>query len=434
MSPSRQFFASEELMLSATVSRPPSTNSLATRLCLTLPVLLCVTLLPAQSRKKDDASWRKDPYTQDKEELMQAAGYISKGPFPWGDKHDSAQIEHVLGKEVKLLWLETAHFRIGCSLTPFKIPKDREEKEHLLAELAELRKILPRIPKRPKMIDRWLRMHLFARRFENTYADFCKRLGVTDSDFPPKALARSDERQMGMGPYLGQPDKYTVLMFAKKSSCGHYTKTFLDQITENAIRHNFSDRGSLSYITCAEFAEGGLTNDSALHCEAVFNIVHGLIDGFRYYTHNAPHWFRQGLAHWYLRRVNPKHNVYGEYKRFDADPKMLWNWAPRVRARARYDHFPRAAEMLTWRWEDEKTLVDSMMVWSRVDYLMSLGDEPFAKFLTLMKGPIPMVGLMPTKQEILTRQTFALEQAWGLDAQSFDERWKAWVIAEYPKK
>ena len=72
-------------------------------------------------------------------ELMQAAGYISKGPFPWGDKHDSAQIEHVLGKEVKLLWLETAHFRIGCSLTPFKIPKDREEKEHLLAELVGLR-------------------------------------------------------------------------------------------------------------------------------------------------------------------------------------------------------------------------------------------------------------------------------------------------------
>ena len=95
-------------MLSATVSRPPSTNSLATRLCLTLPVLLCVTLLPAQSRKKDDASWRKDPYTQDKEELMQAAGYISKGPFPWGDKHDSAQIEHVLGKVCRYDWKQRA--------------------------------------------------------------------------------------------------------------------------------------------------------------------------------------------------------------------------------------------------------------------------------------------------------------------------------------
>ena len=186
-------------------------------------------------------------------------------------------------------------------------------------------------------------------------------------------------------------------------------------------------------MTSTEFAGGSLRIDTALHCEAVFNCMHSLVDGYRYYLHSLPHWFRQGLAHWYLRRISPKYNVYNEETRYDNQPEKLWNWPPRVRARAKFDHFPRAAELLHWREDQEKKLTDSMMVWSRMDYLMSLGDEGLRTYVHLMSEPFGG-HQRPTREQILERQEMALKKAWGLDAAAFDGRWRRWVLAKYPAK
>ena len=202
-----------------------------------------------------------------------------------------------------------------------------------------------------------------------------------------------------------------------------------------SVRHNFVKTGSLLYATSTEFGDGTLAKDAALHCDVVFGVIHNLLDGYRYYSHSIPHWFRQGVAHWYLRRVDEKYPVFYEYKRFDARPEMLWNWPPRVRARVEFGEFPRAAELLRWRESDEAKLTDSMMVWSRVDYLMNTGNEKALRvYLDAMTGPIPMKGRQPTRDEILSRQEHALREAWDLDAESFDARWSAWVREEYPRK
>ena len=397
-------------------------------------ILLSALSTTAQGRGKAKDAWRLDPYTRADPAAMKRAGYVSFGPFVWGDGHDTSQIEHVLGEEVKLLWVETAHFRIGCSLPPYKIPQERDEKRKLAAELGELRSVLPTVKPRAKKLDRWLRLHLFARRFESTYVDFCERLKVTDGDFPSKPGELKGGVNMGEGPFLGQPAKFTVLLFEKKSSAGHYVRTFLEMEPSGAQRHNFLATGSLLYLTSTEFAAGTLSNDTALHCEAVFNVVHGLLDGYRYFWHQVPHWFGQGLAHWYLRRISEKHNVFNEYKRFDNKPEMLWNWPPRIRARVKFDQFRPFTELMEWQPEDEKTLVDSMMLWSRVDFLMSRGAEAFPVFMNLIKGPIPMQGRMPTREEIQDRCAFAVQQAWGFDGQALDAAWKTWVLETYPKR
>ncbi len=397
--------------------------------------LLAVAPAAQKPRGKNKDAWKTDPYTKKDPEAMAAAGYVSFGPFTFGDGHDSAMVDHVIGEQTKLIWVETAHFKIGSSLPEYKIPRgEKKERDKLKKELDQLKKKLPTVKPKTKKLDRWLRLHLFAQRIEDTYADFCKRMGVTDADFPAADGNLVNGKYMGRGPYLGQQAKYTVLLFGKKSTAGHYQRNFLREESDGATRHNFLQTGSLLYLTSTEFAEGSLQNDTALHCEAVFNVVHGLIDGYRYFSHSVPFWFRQGLAHWYLRQVSPKYNVYGEYVKFSNNPKKLWDWPPRVRSRVKFDHFPPAAEILTWKPGEHETLIDNMMLWSRVDYLMTLGDDKLRKYIHAMKQPFQVTSGLPTEEQILERQKQVMMEAWELTPARYDEQWKAWVLATYPKK
>lgn len=391
--------------------------------------------LSAQRRSaKSDDAWRLDPYTKADPAAMAALGYVSFGPFALGDGHGTADVEHVLGSEVKIRWIETAHFRIGCALPKYKLPDDRDDRALLRAEVKALAKVLPRLkPARVrKEFDPWLRAHLVARRAEATYAKFCQQIGVTDADFPKAGEA---PQPMGDGPFLGMRQKYVLLLLEKQSSVGTYLNTYVVRSSgEYAMRHYFHDHGNMLYVTCSEFGDGYLAKDVAMHCEMTFNVVHMLVDGYRGFRQLTPHWFSQGLAHCYLRAVSPKHNVIKEFKRYDARPEMLWNWAPRVRSRVQHEHFTAASELLRWRFDDEKTLVDGMMLWSRIDYLLSLGDEGIRAYLdhSADHGPAPGETVSVDRQQEL--ETAALAAVWQMTPAEFDAAWCRWVLRTYPKK
>ena len=103
-------------------------------------VLLAGGVEAQRGGKKKDA-WRQDPYTKNDPAAMAKAGYVSFGPFTWGDDHDTLQIEHILGDEVKLRWIETAHFKIGSSLPEYSVPRDeKEERKRQRKEDKERRK------------------------------------------------------------------------------------------------------------------------------------------------------------------------------------------------------------------------------------------------------------------------------------------------------
>ena len=56
-----------------------------------------------------------DPYTKNDPALLQQLGYENLGPFEFGSNQSCASIENLLGTE-PLMWVETKHFRLGCSL------------------------------------------------------------------------------------------------------------------------------------------------------------------------------------------------------------------------------------------------------------------------------------------------------------------------------
>lgn len=402
-------------------------------LAFTALAALCAGGAAAQrSGAEADDAWREDPYTTAEPDGLARAGYVALGRLQFAGAQETPQIEHILGEDVKMLWVETAHFQIGCSLPPYLIQRTEwDEKAKIQAELARLKKKLPKIDAKATRLDRWTRLHLFAQRAEDLYAQFAQRLRVDDSSFPADRAAAELPGAMGQGPYLGQPAKFSVLLVQKASTFGTYWRTYVGGEADSPRRWNFVATGSLFYGGAIEHSQDIHRSDTATHCHLVYNLVHNLTDGFGFYLYQLPAWWSEGLAHCYVRDVEPRFALTSDPRTYEIDPDRAWTWATRVYKRVKFDHFPPAAELLRWYEPMQLSFADHMMAWSRVEYLLTLGDEGFSKYMHLMKAPMPRTGPVPNHDEILAQQERALREAWDLDAPTFDERWRKHVLAHY---
>lgn len=400
--------------------------------------LLCVCPVLAQDKTDKLPKWKIDPYTKNDPKLMKKAGYVSYGPFGFGeigDKEVSTEaIEKELG-DIKLIWVETAHFKIGSALARWPIPTDRTVKKKLRAELAELKEKLPKVNEKTRVLDPWLRLHLFAQRVENLYKRFQQIMEVTDEDFPPKKGMLVKGRYMGEGPYLGQPAKYTILMCQKESDYTRYLRTYIGMAQTFAKRHNFKVTGSLFTGTAAELYEGSLKHDTAMHCHIMFNTIQQLINGYRMYTFDMPVWFKEGMGHYFERLVSLKYNNFDQNESNSADIRKTWKWKPKVRALVitKSDKLRSWSEMLSWRDFGQIKFTDHMVLWARMDYLFSLGDKGIRVYLDGMKGSID-----PTSQglskAILKVQREAFRNAWNGNAVKLDEKWMEYAKETYPTR
>ena len=192
---------------------------------------------PKNRRFKPDY-WKEDPYTKNDDAAMKKAGYVSFGPFTWCEDHDTNDIKKSF-PALEMLFVETAHFKIGSSLPAYTLPKGKRKLEWKILgeELTRLKKILPNVDPKLRTLDPWLRLHVFAMRMEEIYADFSRRLNVTDADFPkiaskPVADLNFKRRPydpedrsrefMGQGPYLGMRGKFLVLLMRKGGNLNRY--------------------------------------------------------------------------------------------------------------------------------------------------------------------------------------------------------------------
>ena len=63
---------------------------------------------------------------------------------------------------------------------------------------------------------------------------------------------------------------------------------------------------------------------------------------------------------------------------------------------------------------------------------MTLGDEKFSLSLHAMKGVIDQSTNLASGKEILKLQRKALKESWRINALTFDEKWKEYVLSTYP--
>ncbi|HEB52305.1 MAG TPA: hypothetical protein ENI87_03510 [bacterium] len=379
-----------------------------------------------------------DPYTGGKPEALRKLGYVSLGPFPLGSGYDTRSVERLLGTE-PLVWIETAHFRLGAALSAVPL-KGRQEwskewKALVRAELEELRHKLPNLKKRVKTLDPWLRAHLFAHRLERLYADVLGNLGCTDESFPQSADDPASEGFRGLGPYLGMREKFVVLLFDKGSSQARYTKQWQGREIAQPIRYHDQQFGCMFWSGSQETAEGLFRIDLALYAHVTFNVAHNLYTCYRSYCHDLPPWLVTGLAHWHARKVSPRFPTYDRRSDDDTDTRsVFWDWPSRVKGLVKHDVFEPLERLIDRDNAGEFGIEQHMQAWALVDFLMATRKRQLSCFLHRLKDPFHERRKMPSRQELATRQHDALREAFGMGPAELDVEWRAYVKESKPKR
>jgi hypothetical protein len=375
-----------------------------------------------------------DPYTKNAPDAITKAGYLSFGPFRFGDNHTTTQIEETLGG-IPLIWVETEHFKLGSGLPEYTLGDDAREKERFKAELERLAKKLPDVKVKTRKIDPWLRLHLYALRLEELYAEFLAEFGLEEGQFPaaPPDPKKPPRVYMGEGRYLGMASKYAVLLFDKKSAVSRYSSVYLGREVTAPNRWYFPTIDGWLFLTASEFLEGLYANDSALTCDVVSATSQNLANGFRGYRAAVPLAIAEGIAHWFSRQIDPRYHIFSGLDQTKIRIKEEWNWAPLVRARVEHKVFPTLDAMLGWTDPEALDWADHLMVWSRMDYFFAREDGIAGSLLFALKEP-PASRTQPTPQELADRVKKAFEKTTGSDLAKLDAQWSEWVLKTYPKK
>ena len=344
-----------------------------------------------------------DPYTRGTSEAIAAAGYRSLGPFLFGDRATTDGVQETLG-DVPLCWIETEHFRLGVCLDELRIPGDELHK--VRGELARLSERLPRVKRKAKVLDPWLRAHLMAQRLEDLHRDFTTLL-----------LDSGDGKG---GPGLSMKDAFTVLIVQKESSLARFTGEYCGREVTGSKNHHFHEAGTLFF---GQSDQSIGHSDKELHAAVAFGVALNLANAIDGFPHALPVWWQSGLATWLARRAVPGVHVY-QTEAHDALPSEgLEDWEALVRGRVENDFVTDWETMLGWSSVDEIRFGDRVVLWSRIDYLLDLGEDVRH---TLLSG-LHARGSRESSSEVLRRAT-------GLGLPELDLQWRAFVSRRYRPK
>lgn len=386
----------------------------------------------ARTQKTDLEEFEKvDPYTKGERAALDRAGIVTLAPIRYGDKHSTAEMVATLGG-IDIIHIETAHFRLASTLGTYKPTADLPEKEALEAEFAELKKKLPRA-KLTSKIDPWLRAHLYAYRLEKLYADFWSRFQLREEDFTSLEAKEREGRPMGAGPYLGQKEKFIVLLTDTRSALGRYLRTYVGVENEYSYRAKYPDCYFLG-ATYESLKDNGRDLDIALHTSVAGAVAQNFVDAFRNTNQSVPEWMRYGIAHWYGRRIDARWNQWNAGGATNPDEDKNWIWEPRVIGLLKNDASTPWDEMMNYASYEDIKPREHMLCWSRVDWLFEQRKADARELLIALTHPVdPNPGPARTAA-IRAQEMRAYETVWKQKPSDLDAAWRAWVLKEYPKR
>lgn len=399
-----------------------------------LVLLLAAGTAAAQKATPDPHP--EDPFSGGEPELLAHSGIELVGPFLLADDHWTRDVDQELGEGVRIRWVETRHFKLGIGLKDRPLPTEKAERDALLDEVKEMGRTIPRFKRRPRAVDSWMLVHLYARRLERIYAEFCQRVGFADAAPAVTGGASIDGRGwrdrggLGVGPYLGQHGKYVVLILEQRGEIERYLRRFAGRNMDQPTSHHYLDSNTLVYLTTPDARWEALKTERGLHCNVVYGVVRNLTDGVGGYTYDLPAWVGEGLGHWFRRRVDPKYDSFCSLDPAQIDLIHGVDWREKTRARVDVDIWERAEALMAWQDHEAAEFQKHVMMWSRMDYLLTERPDDFPKFLRVLKS-LPTTGV--PYQRVLEHQVVALQEAFAMDQDEFDRRWCQWVQKRYPR-
>ncbi|MBL8856992.1 MAG: hypothetical protein JNL28_00595 [Planctomycetes bacterium] len=373
----------------------------------------------AQKSKSDTCPWCKnDP------ELMRAAGVVSHGPMPIGP-WSSTDLPSKLPAG-QWITLETTHIRFASSLP--QIDVDLAEQARVRAELDRLRLVLPSVPVKVRTLDPWLRLHLIAMKSEEFYTRFQSLLGVTDADFPE--VRKFEGPFMGDGKYLGEREKFEVVLHAARASHNLFTKEFTGTQVTGALRWHFqATHKMLVSIPCDD---SDLKKDRWLFPHIVHNLTHLFFCAYKHFSYDPPTWLDEGLALAMEKEIEPRsatnEGEEGTYRDRVAPP----DWTAQVRKMIAGGDHKKISELMYIR-EVGALDADALYTcWSVARYLIEEHPEKLARLLGGIKGQLDDKGY-PNGSDMPGIQRKLFKEIFDWTPQGFDEQWVEWAKVQTSK-
>ncbi|MEZ6037453.1 MAG: hypothetical protein R3F29_08235 [Planctomycetota bacterium] len=370
-----------------------------------------------------EAVARRDPYLGGGALALDAAGYVGRGPFEFGTNHASSDIAELLPDE-PLLWLETAHSRVGCALPAVAVAGSRQWQEHLRAELTVLAGKLPGVDPKTRTLDPFLRAHLCAQRLEVLYADVLQLLGRDEAEFPspPGHDPRRPEQFLGLGRHLGMPQKFTVLLLQKGANLQRYTAAHHGWASADPTTFLDSRVGSLRFVAAGDTAHGIGKDEEVLATLLTYHVAHALYSGYRSFGHLLPAWLPRGLALRHARQVSTTVPVMPT--RDEAEREHYRQWSKQLAVMRKDWSFAPLAELFDVVDEQRLDQQRSLQSWALVEWLAAERPAQLRAFVHAMKAPFHDRLRFPTNDELLARQREALLAAFEVDADGLELLWR----------
>jgi hypothetical protein len=396
------------------------------RLVPTLVALVLTSALPAafQKSKAPRNAPENCPWCHNDPALMKAAGIANHGGFVFGAK-DTAWADHFFGGK-DVYWIESAHFRLGLCLTTQKV--DPDESKKVRAELAELALVLPDVDPKTRVLEPFMRAHLYALRVEKLWKRFLEVMQVTDAMFPDgRAPWLFGTPYYGEGPYIGMKDKYEALVLPTASDQVSFLKEQFGLSIKRTQRWHMVDRGALIVVTNVE--ENELYNDQKIHGHLVFNLAINLVDGFKHYSYDTPFWLCEGIGHLLERELNPRFNTYDASEGSLGVKVNKENWDSEVKQLITSGKAPRMAEMIGLRTYAEFEMRHHYACWSMVKFMTTTNPKAFGCLNDKIHGRKGPDG-GPDSEDIPGAHRQAFTDCFGMSYAEFDEAWRAWAMLQ----
>lgn len=387
---------------------------------------LLATAAPAAAQSSGRRVAGPDPYGKGDAAVHEAAGYVSLGPFPFGLQHGSADVDALLGDE-PLVWIETAHFRIGCSLSPLELRGEREWVDRTRKELATLKKRLPAVRADTRELDPWLRAHLIALRCEALYADVCQQLGVDAVTFPeaPGDDPKQAATFRGFGPHLGMREKFGVLLVRKASSLARYSRRYMGGRESSEPQRHYEETAAMTFAVAEDSSDGRLRDDLMLHTQLAYNLAWQMYNGYRGYLHDLPPWLSLGLAHWHARRISPRFSAYECKIGGAVEARDFWKWDERAAGLARTGALESLATLTARRDEQAFGMDQHIACWAFVDWLLRTRKPAWRTLVHEWKAPFHDGRRVPQANDLRERGAAAWRTAFGAEVAAVEAAWLA---------